>query len=149
MRSAWRIRGYRVSTITPATAKDTPTSRGVWTPRYSREKDTSSSTATQAHRTQGCRVDRAMPPKVAHGVLGVAAGEGIARGLRPGTLHNGEIRVPDPGPGNAEQQLQKLVHHRAEKAHQQQVIPLLLADAPKDQDRRHHEHGLLTQMGDC
>ena len=84
-----------------------------------------------------------------HGILGVAAGEGIARGLRPGTLHNGEIRVPDPGPGNAEQQLQKLVHHRAEKAHQQQVIPLLLADAPEDQDRRHHEHGLLTQMGDC
>ena len=65
LRSAWRIRGYRVSTITPATAKDTPTSRGVWTPRYSREKDTSSSTATQAHRTQGRQVDRAMPPKVA------------------------------------------------------------------------------------
>lgn len=66
-----------------------------------------------------------MPPKVATGVLGVAAGEGVARGLSPGAFHNGEVGVPDPGPGNPEQQLQKLVHHRAEKAHQQQIVPLL------------------------
>ena len=82
-----------------------------------------------------------------HGVLGVTAGEGVARGLGPGAFHNGEVRVPDPGPGNPEQQLQKLVHHRAEKAHQQQIVPLLLADAPEDQNGRHHENGLLAQVG--
>ena len=141
LRSAWRIRGYRVSTITPATAKDTPTSRGVWTPRYSRE---------HCHAGPPDPGPPGGPGNAAeggHGVLGVAAGEGVARGLGPGAFHNGEVRVPDPGPGNPEQQLQKLVHHRAEKAHQQQVIPLLLADTPENQNGRHHENGLLAQVG--
>ena len=84
----------------------------------------------------------------AHGVLGMAAGERIAGGLGAGALYNGEVAVQHPRARDTEEQLQELVQHRSGKAHRQQIVAVALADAPEDEQRRHHKDGLLPQVSD-
>ena len=83
-----------------------------------------------------------------HGVLCVTAGEGIPRGLRPGRLHNGEIRVLYPRPGHAAEYFQELIDDRAKEAHDHQVIALALADAPERRHGDDHEEQLAAQQRD-
>ena len=61
-RSASSISGYTSSTSTAAIRNDTPTSSGVWTPRYIRLNAMSTVSTTSTTRSQPRRVYRAMPP---------------------------------------------------------------------------------------
>ena len=78
----------------------------------------------------------------------MAAGEGIARGLGSRGLHDGEIRILDPGARDAEGQLQKLVEHRTRKAHRQHIAAAGLVEAPEHDDGQRHEHHLAAAVGD-
>lgn len=61
-RSASSISGYTSSTSAAAITKDTPTSSGVWTPRYMRLKQMTSVSAMHTPRSHRRLVYRAMPP---------------------------------------------------------------------------------------
>ena len=61
----------------------------------------------------------AQDAKGPYGILRVTAGKAIACGICPGRFYNGKFRVQHPGPGHTAQELQKLIEHRAEKAHRQ------------------------------
>lgn len=84
----------------------------------------------------------------AHRRLGVAAGEAVACGLRPGGLDDGEIGVFHPGPGDPADHFEPLVHQHAYEAHAEQVVALPLVHAPEDEQRSHHEEGFFSQVGD-
>ena len=60
---ARRIRGYSPSTSPAASTNDTPTSAGVCTPRYIREKAMTSASAVSPSRTHRRPPHRAIPPK--------------------------------------------------------------------------------------
>ena len=60
--SVLSMRGYSANTSTAAITKETPTSAGVWTPRYIRDTDTSTSSATHTTCSQIRLVNRAVPP---------------------------------------------------------------------------------------
>ena len=64
MASSVRKAGYSAASRISAIANATPTSSGVWTPRYIRENGTSRMTARQTQRTHLRRVMTAAAPKV-------------------------------------------------------------------------------------
>ena len=82
----------------------------------------------------------------ADGVGGVARGEGVAGGLSPGGFHDGEVRVPDPGPGDPAGDLHELVDQCAQKAHAQQVIAPALVHAPERHQCGDEKHRLAAQL---
>ena len=55
-------RGYTANTSAAANTKDTPTSAGVWTPRYILDTLTRTSRTRHTHRSHHRRVNRATPP---------------------------------------------------------------------------------------
>ena len=55
-------RGYTANTSAAANTKDTPTSAGVWTPRYIRDTGTARRSATHTILTHTERENRATPP---------------------------------------------------------------------------------------
>ena len=81
--------------------------------------------------------------------LGMAAGEGIACGLGAGAFHNGKALVLHPRTGDTEQELHELIQHRSRKAHRQDIISLMLVDAPEEDQSRQDKEGLLAQVRDC
>ena len=82
------------------------------------------------------------------GVLAVAAGEGIAPGVRTGALHDGEARVPDPWPGHRAGDLQGLAHHRAADTGGDDVVAVPFVHAPVHDDGHSHEYHLAAQKRD-
>ena len=82
-------------------------------------------------------------------ILGVAAGEGVPRGGGPGGFHNGETGVLHPGPGDAEPQLEKLVHDDAGKAHGHHIVAAFFVHAPENDDGRGQKDHLAPQLRDA
>jgi hypothetical protein len=85
----------------------------------------------------------------ADGGLRVAGRERVAARVGAGALDDREIRVDHPGSRHAEDELERLIERRAEKADQKEVVAAALAHAPEHEQRRDHEHGLAAELGDA
>ena len=84
----------------------------------------------------------------ADGVLCVAAGEGEARRLRAGGLHDLKVRVQHPGPRDAEGDLERLIEDGPGKAHEKKIAAPALVDAPVHRERHDHKDELLAKVRD-
>ena len=80
--------------------------------------------------------------------LGVAAGKAVAPRPGLGGFHNGEVRVPHPGPRHPADNFEPLIDECACEPHAQQIIPPALVPAPEHKQSRRHEEGLLPQAGE-
>ena len=82
------------------------------------------------------------------GALGVAAGEGVARGSRHRAPHRGKGRVQHPGAGDAKGDLQRLHGKPCQEVGKADLKGQLLADAPVEETEHQYDGCLLPQACD-